>query len=174
MISETLEFVLWYEREIYMALADKREGNRQGGTTGGNGSGHVKVSDPTAIQAIRNVTQINVLDVPYGRLYGKPPVFNEKTGMYARDTRWQETYRLRNPVKWLQVGKALKQRYLSDTNDLHNFFERRYIKKEDWKKTCEELHISRGMYYAMKAEVIRAGEVYAAGCGAASMESILR
>ena len=125
MVSETIEFVLWYEREIYIALADKGEGNRQGGTTGGNGSGHMKVSDPTAVQALRNLQEINVLDVPYGAAIGL-------------NKRWQETYRLRNPLKWLQVGKALKQHYLSDTNSLHEFFERRYIKKEDWKQTCKE------------------------------------
>ena len=160
MVSETIEFVLWYEREIYIALADKGEGNRQGGTTGGNGSGHMKVSDPTAVQALRNLQEINVLDVPYGAAIGL-------------NKRWQETYRLRNPLKWLQVGKALKQHYLSDTNSLHEFFERRYIKKEDWKQTCKELHISKDIYYVMRADVIRAGEVYAAGMGAASTKKIL-
>ena len=160
MISETIEFVLWYERDILMAIADVRSSNRRGGTTGGNGSGHMKVSDPTAVQALRNLQDINVLDVPHGPAIGI-------------NKRWQTTYRLRNPLKWLQVGNALKQRYLSDTNNLHDFFNRRYIKKEDWKKTCEELHISRSMYYAMKAEVIRAGEVYAAGMGAAPVGKIL-
>ena len=172
MVSDTIEFVLWHEKDILLALEDLRSGKR-GGTTGGNGTGHMKVSDPTAIQAIRNVITTNFLIVPYGKMYGKAPVYNEKTGTYGCDTRWQETYHLRNPLKWLQVGKALKQRYLSDTNELHDFFERRYIKREYWKKTCKELNISRGMYYAMKAEVIRAGEVYAAGMGATSMDRIL-
>ena len=174
MISETIEFCLWHEKDIKLALEERRDGARRGGVTGGNGSGHMQVSDPTAIQAMRNIAVINVLDVPYGCLYGKAPVYNEKTGMYAPDRRWQETYRLRHPEKWLRVVVALKQRYLSDDCSLKDFFERRYIKKEDWKKTCEELKISRSMYYAMKGDVIRAGEVYAAGYGAASAGSILR
>ena len=173
MISETIEFCLWHEKDIKLALEERRDGARRGGVTGGNGSGHMQVSDPTAIQAMRNIAVINALDVPYGRLYGKAPVYNEKTGMYAPDRRWQETYRLRHPEKWLRVVAALKQRYLSDTNSLHDFFERRYIKKENLKQTCSALHISRDVYYVMRAEVIRAGEVYAAGMGAASMGKIL-
>ena len=172
MISEIIEFCLWYEKEIQIAYAEKREGAARG-VTGGNGSGHMQISDPTALQAIRNVAEINVLDVPYGPLYGKAPKYNEETGLYEKDKRWQDTYRLRYPLKWLRVTAALKKYYLNDNNTLRDFFERRYIKKENWKQTCSELHISRDIYYVMRAEVIRAGEVYAAGMGAASMGKIL-
>jgi len=162
MVSETIEFCLWYEKDIRLAIQDARESARRGGVTGGNGSGHMRVSDPTAVQALRAVQKINVLDIPYGMPYGI-------------NKRWQETYRLRNPLRWLLVVGFLKKRYISDTkNPLHDFFERRYVKREDWQKTCKDLGITRSRYFIMKAEVIRAGEVYAAGCGAASMESILR
>ena len=161
MIVDTIEFCLWYEKDIRLAIQDARESARRGGTTGGNGTGHMQVSDPTAVQAIRAVQKLNVLDIPYGMPYG----INQ---------RWQETYKLRNPAKWLLVVAFLKKRYLSDRNPLHDFFERRYIKREDREKTIKELGITYGRYYAMRADVIRAGEVYAAGCGAASMESILR
>ena len=161
MITETIEFCLWYESDIKLALLDARHSARRGGTTGGNGSGHMLVSDPTAVQALRSLRKINSLDIPYGTAIGI-------------NKRWQNTRRLYNPAKWLLVVAFLKKRYLSEDNPLHDFFERRYIKKEEWQKTCDDLKIKRSRYFVMRAEVIRAGEVYAAGCGAASMESILR
>ncbi len=161
MIAGTIEFCLWYEQDIRLAILDAKYCAGRGGVTGGNGTGHMRVSDPTAVQALRAVQEINVLDVPYGTPIGI-------------NKRWQNTYRLRNPAKWLLVVEYLKRRYLSDDCSLKDFFERRYIKKEHWKDTCKALNISRAIYYAMKADIIRAGEVYAAGCGAASMESILR
>ena len=162
MVSETIEFCLWHEKDIRLAILDAKYSRGRGGVTGGNGTGHMRVSDPTAVQAIRAVQKLNMLDVPYGTVIGI-------------NKRWQNTYRLHNPEKWLLVTAFLKRRYLSDTeNQLHDFFERRYIKKEDRDKTIKDLKITYGRYYAMRAEVIRAGEVYAAGCGAASMDSILR
>ncbi len=161
MIADTIEFCLWYEPDIKLALLDAQYSARRGGVTGGNGSGHMRVSDPTAVQALRALQKINVLDVPYGTAIGL-------------NKRWQNTYRLRNPEKWLLVVAFLKKHYLSEDNPLHDFFERRYIKKEDREKTIKDLKIKYSRYYAMRADVIRAGEVYAAGCGAASMESILR
>lgn len=161
MITETIEFCLWYESDIKLALLDAKYSARRGGTTGGNGTGHMRVSDPTAVQALRSLRKINSLEIPYGTAIGL-------------NKRWQNTRRLYNPERWLLVVSFLKNRYLSDDNPLRDFFERRYIKKEEWQKTCEDLGIKRSRYFVMKAEVIRAGEVYAAGCGAASMESILK
>ncbi|SDC69989.1 hypothetical protein SAMN04487864_11545 [Succiniclasticum ruminis] len=162
MIADTIEFCLWYEQDIRLAILDAKNSAGRGGVTGGNGTGHMRVSDPTAVQALRAVQKLNVLDVPYGTAIGI-------------NKRWQNTYRLRNPAKWLLVVAFMKRRYLLDTeNPLHDFFERRYIKKEDWQKTCKDLQIKRSRYFVMRAEVIRAGEVYAAGCGAASMENILK
>ena len=160
MITETIEFCLWYESDIKLALLDAKYSARRGGTTGGNGTGHMRVSDPTAVQALRSLRKINSLEIPYGTAIGL-------------NKRWQNTRRLYNPERWLLVVSFLKNRYLSDDNPLRDFFERRDIKKEEWQKTCEDLGIKRSRYFVMKAEVIRAGEVYAAGCGAASMERIL-
>ncbi len=160
MVSDMIEFCLWYEGDIRLAILDAKNAGR-GGVTGGNGTGHMRVSDPTAVQALRAVQRLNALDIPYGAAIGI-------------NKRWQNTYRLRNPEKWLLVVAFLKKHYLSDTNPLHDFFERRYIKKEEWEKTCKDLKIKRSRYFTMRAEVIHAGEVYAAGCGAASMETILR
>ena len=90
MVSDTIEFCLWYEKDIRLAIQDARESARRGGVTGGNGSGHMRVSDPTAVQALRALRKLNVLDIPYGMPYGI-------------NKRWQETYRLRNPLRWLLV-----------------------------------------------------------------------
>lgn len=174
MVSETIEFVLWYEADVRAAYADKRSCFQRGGITGGNGSGHMQVSDPTAVQALRNIQHIHVLDVPYGPFYGKRPVDDPEKEFYPQDKRWQLTFKLHHPEKWLKVANSLKKYYLSDRNSLRDFFTRRYLKHEAWSKTCEELKISRGMYYAMRADVIRAGELYASACNAASVNVILK
>lgn len=161
MITETIEFCLCYESDIKLALLDAKYSARRVGTTGGNGTGHMRVSDPTAVQALRSLRKINSLEIPYGTAIGL-------------NKRWQNTRRLYNPERWLLVVSFLKNRYLSDDNPLRDFFERRYIKKEEWQKTCDDLKIKRSRYFVMRADVIRAGEIYAAGCGAVSMESILR
>ena len=103
MIADTIEFCLTHEDEIRLALEELRDGANRGGVTGGNGTGHMRVSDPTAIQALRRVAEINWIDVPYGPYYGQAPIYNEKTGAYEPDRRWQNTYRLRYPEKWLRV-----------------------------------------------------------------------
>ena len=173
MIAETIEFCLTHEKEIRLALEEVRDGANRGGVTGGNGTGHMRVSDPTAIQALRRVAEINWIDVPYGPHYGQAPVVDKKTGLYGPDRRWQNTYRLRYPEKWLRVVVFIKKRYMDPGNRLHDFFVRRYVDNEPWQRTCRELGIGRGSYYAMRAEIHRAAEVYAVGCGACIAEDVL-
>ena len=178
MVSETIEFCLWHEEDIKLALeaqtANPLHSVSFGGTLAGNGGSRTKVSDPTYVQALRRIEALGYLDVPYGPLYGRAPTYNEKTKLYAPDHRWQETFRLRYPGKWLRIVAALKSYFLSEENPLHDFFIRRYVDNEPWATTCKELAISRGKYFVMKAEVIRAGELYAVGYGAATVESMLR
>ena len=173
MIADTIEFCLTHENEIRLALEEKKDGANRGGVTGGNGSGHMRISDPTAIQALRRVAEIVWIDVPYGPYYGTAPVCDKETGIYGPDRRWQNTYRLRYPEKWLRVVAAIKKRYMEPGNRLHNFFVRRYVENEAWQKTCKETGISRGTYYVMRAEIHRAAEVYAVGCGAVKAEDVL-
>ena len=178
MIVETIEFCLWHEEDIKLALeaqtANPLHGISFGSTLAGNGGSRTNVSDPTYVQALRRIDALGYLDVPYGPLYGRAPTYNEKTKLYAPDHRWQETFRLRYPGKWLRIVAALKSYFLSAENPLHDFFIRRYVDNEPWAKTCKELGISRGRYFVMRAAVIRAAELYAVGYGAATVESMLR
>ena len=178
MITETIEFCLWHEQDIKLALeaqtANPLHGISFGSTLAGNGGSRTKVSDPTYVQALRRIDALGYLDVPYGPLYGRAPTYNEKTRLYAPDHRWQETFRLRYPEKWLRIVAALKSYFLSEDNRLHDFFVRRYVDNEPWATTCKELGISRGRYFVMRAAVVRAAELYAAAYGAATVESMLR
>lgn len=180
MISETIEFCLWHERDIQLALENKTgtvlHAVNYGSGLSGDGSGvkSSKISDPTYVQALRRIEAVNYLNVPYGPLYGHSPKYNAETKLFAADRRWRETYNLRFPVKWLQVAASVKRYFLDEENPLHDFFERRYVLLERWEKSCDELKIKRNRYFVMRGEVIHAGELYAVGYGAVTVESILR
>ena len=179
MISETIEFCLWHERDIQLALENETgsvlHAVNYGSGLSGDGSGvkSSKVSDPTYMNALRRIEAVNCLSVPYGPLYGHSPKYNAETKLSAADRRWRENFTLHFPVKWLLVTASVKRYFLDEDNRLHDFFNRRYILLERWEKSCEELKIKKSRYFVMRAEVIRAGEIYAAGYGAANMESIL-
>ena len=178
MVPETIEFCLWHEQDIKLALeaqtANPLRAISFGSTLAGSSGSRTKVSDPTSLQALRRIDALNYLDVPYGQLYGPAPKYNEKTKLYAADHRWQETFRLHYPGKWLRITVALKKYYLSEGNAIRDFFIRRYVDNEPWATTCKELAISRGKYFIMKAEVIHTGELFAVAYGAATVESMLR
>ena len=180
MISETIEFCLWHERDIQLALENETGSVLHAvihvsGLSGyGSGVKSSKVSDPTYMNALRRIEAVNCLSVPYGPLYGHSPKYNAETKLFAADRRWRENFTLHFPVKWLLVTASVKRYFLDEDNRLHDFFNRRYILLERWEKSCEELKIKKSRYFIMRAEVIRAGELYAAGYGAATVESMLR
>ena len=88
-----IDFIFAHERDIKAAVREKRLD--PGGITGGNGTGHSKISDPTAAQGIRLALPIAVVVVEYGAAIG---------GVRSSKS-------IRRPEKWLQVIAETKEFY---------------------------------------------------------------
>ena len=122
MISETIEFCLWHERDIQLALENETgsvlHAVNYGSGLSGDGSGvkSSKVSDPTYMNALRRIEAVNCLSVPYGPLYGHSPKYNAETKLFAADRRWRENFTLHFPVKWLLVTASVKRYFLDEDN----------------------------------------------------------
>lgn len=146
--SDMIEFVLMHTAEIESAVQEKRMDI--GGKNGVSGRGS-RMYDPTASSAIRNAMEIPVVRISYG-----PKVAGERS-----------TKRVRNPEKWLRMAQDVREYYAASSNKrLQEFFNSRYDRGEDWRYTCRVLGISKDIYYAMRADVMRTAELYAVFRGA--------
>lgn len=149
--EDTIEFCLTYRAQIEAAVLEAKMGAGGAGHTGGMGSGHCRVSDPTAIKAIRLLSPVAAVDVPFGP--------------YVAGAR--ERQHLRHPEKWLEVVSAVEQRFLTGSDKAADFYRSRYRDRDLWKRTCTELHITHGIYYSLRKEVIQYAALYAVKYGLA-------
>ena len=138
-----VSMILKNDRAIETAVNEIRHG-KHGGNTGGAGSGHAFVSDPTAIAAIANAAPIGAITLADG-------------------------YIVRQPEKWLRVikylyyifpkleGKAVRYYYDGHTaietsikfeTSERNFY---YI-LEDFRQACVELACQYGLVQVGKIE----------------------
>jgi hypothetical protein len=154
-----IEFVLRNASTIKKCVEIKRlESVNGGGHTGGGTSGHSRISDPTALQAIRSVEPVSFIQCPYGAM------INGK-----RDERY-----IKLPEKWLKVEELTRGYYAERESDdektllVKEIYTRRYLNGEygeKWDRTCADLKISHGIYYAVVRDVVRFAGLYAAGYG---------
>ncbi len=145
-MDHVIEFVLMYHNEIEAAVEDKRNG---GNVITGGSCGHSRISDPTANKAVRNASEVASVKIVHGASW-----CGERS-----------TKTIRFPERWLRVSKAVRDHH-EENDRTRDFFDRRYNKREDWRTTCRELNMSRGVYYAMRTDVIHIAELYAAHYGA--------
>lgn len=146
--SDMIEFVLMHAENIENAVQESRLDGGVKGSVGGRGS---RMNDPTSSNAIRNAMEIPVVRISYG-----PKIAGERS-----------TKRVRNPEKWLRMARDVREYYTVCGNDrMKEFFKCRYERCEDWRYTCRTLGISKDVYYAMRADVIRTAELYAVFRGA--------
>ena len=150
-VDDLIEFCLMHRDDIATAVEEKRQDPGGGGHTGGSGSGHSYVSDPTAIQGIKAALSVPCVYVAYGAtVCGK-----------------RDAVLIRQPERWLKVVDKVAA-YCLKSSDTKEFYHHRYILREDHVKTCHDLNLSRGAYYAKKANVIRLAENLAIGFGCLS------
>lgn len=144
--NELIDFIFFHEKDIMVAVREKRL-DPGGGITGGNGTGHSKISDPTAAQGIKLASPIVAVSIEYGAAIGG--IRNSRT--------------IRNPEKWLQVLAETRGFYQNRKQG--DFIRRRYNQDENWRDTCKAMKCSRTCYYAYKSDVFRFAEKLAIGYG---------
>lgn len=146
--TEFIEFLFYNQEAISKAVYEKRQ-DAGAGHTGGGGSGHSFISDPTAIAAIKNTLEIKKVVVEYGPACGSKRIRNTRV--------------IPHPEKWLKVVGAVQDMFAKKRQG--ELYDRRYKMSEDCEKTCKSMSISRGKYYAMQKDIIHAAELYAVGLG---------
>lgn len=109
-----IDFAFFAEREIQAAITDAR--NRPSGPKGGAG-GNAFISDPTANNAIRNITELRSVHLRNGR-------------------------DLKQPEKWLHVI----DRTYAACDKLKLEVAKRHYRGEHYGRTCRELAITQSTY----------------------------
>lgn len=133
--GKLIERRFFQEDKIRQAVFEARN-DSGAGKTGGNGSGHAFVSDPTASAAMREISPLRAVEIEVGK---------------------NETETIKWPEKWLQVIEATYRRYeggvaASILRDRYN--------GESQVKTCMDNYISKATYYFILKEI----ENYAMMC----------
>ena len=141
-----IDFIFSYEKKIAAAVMEKRM-DPGGGITGGGGSGHSRVSDPTAIQGIKLASPVVCVLIEYGAAVN---------GVRSSRT-------IKHPEKWLQV--AAETRAFFESRPQGEFLRRRYEQAENWQDPCRAMRCTKSYYYAYKADVFGFAERLAIGYG---------
>lgn len=134
-----IEWVLWHEQDIREALEEATIG---GGHTGGAPSGHVRIADTTAAQAIRlaeGVPRVEWYECPHGY---------RKTKCASGCRQYESCLKsLSNPAQWLTVCSAVAD--WCDGDALRReVFRRRYRSKGRMAG-----RISESTYYFVLSEI---------------------
>jgi len=145
-LDELIDFIFFHEKDIRIAIREKRL-DPGGCSTGGNGTGHSKISDPTAAQGIKLASPIVAVSIEYGAAIGG-----------IRNSRM-----IRNPEKWLQVLFETKVFYKDKKQG--EYIRRRYDQNENWRDTCKAMKCSKARYYAHKSDVFSFAKGMAIGYG---------
>lgn len=142
---EKLNFCLRYEDDVRRAINDKKQDS---GYPKGGGGGS-RISDPTATQAIKNLSTIGTVEVEYGpRINGKG-----------------EFYMLHNAEEWLDVVQSVWNHYRGKKQG--RLLELRY------KQGCYEINeelvkkigYSRSYIFRMMKDIFKYGTDLAKGLG---------
>jgi len=119
-----IESMLYKQSEIREAVRDVRAGH--GGHTGGSPTGHAFISDTTAMEAIRHIEEV--------------PLVNLDTGE-----------KIHYPERWIKLFDSLAEWARGDFVK-KGLLQRRYS-GEDYRSTCADLSISPTTYFCNLQEI---------------------
>lgn len=144
--KELIKFIFAYENKIRYAVFEKRFDGCVP-KTGGNGSGHSKVSDPTAQKAIANTSPLGSIVVEYGAsVNGK-----------------REYQKIKSPEKWLRI---IDETYdFFDTKKQGVVMWAKFKENEPRVETCRRMGIKKSWYSILLNDVLKHAERLAVGAG---------
>lgn len=136
-----IDFILGYRNNIRLAIEDKRA-DMNTRKVGGDGTGHCRISDPTAEQALRNIELIGTVEVFYG-----PSVNGVRESRFVYDSeRWlrvsDETWNFYRMLKNRKYYQLMQLRYMDGLKG-------RELEKAAWKTA----HIGRRRCYYMQMSI---------------------
>ena len=142
--KDLIEFVFYHENDIKRAVFEKREDGCLPKTGGGN-SGHCRVSDRTAQEAIRRVLDVPAVIIEYG----------------AKTCGRRNSITLRHPEKWLKVVQYVREYFNGTASGA--LFKMRYSDCLTREEIMDKSRLRKSQYHAMLAGVIRFAEGCAVG-----------
>lgn len=142
---DMIVFVMTYTQEIREAIYRERNDPNIPKVGGG---GHCRISDPTAMKAIRNACELEVVDVYYG------PIVNGK----------QQKKKVKYPEAWVDVANSVREQY---GDSLQGTIIQRYFQpvRDTRKEICKDLRIGTTYYNMMLKEIFCFAYGYAKGKG---------
>ncbi len=140
---EIIEFCFRWENNIRQSIYEKKN-DRINTTVGGSG-GKCRISDPTAVEGIRQAEEVDWVIVEYGAAaYGQ-----------------RKTMKLWHPEKWLTLVEKVKEHY--EGTKYGQLIRLRYMESQPRSVISEELWISIAMVHIMVNNIIEYAEGVADG-----------
>lgn len=143
-VKEKIEFCWQHEQCIMQAVYAKRN---DCGTTSKGGGGHCKMSDPTALKAIANVSDVACVEVEYG------PSINGRRSIMT----------LKHPLQWLKAATWTKNYYKGKPQG--ELIELKYKQSMLRNEICSKLGVSQATYYTMLSDIFTYASGLACGMG---------
>lgn len=140
--SKSIDFVLRYYNNIKRAVNEKR---LDPNTPHSGGGGHARISDPTAIKAIRNTEELAAVEVFFGA------AVNGKT----------ESMTLHRPESWLRVIDLAKAHFAGQVH--WSIITMKYNENLSREEIVKRLNIGRTLYHVALNDVFVFAEGVAAG-----------
>lgn len=137
--KELIEFVFYHEKDIKQAVFERREDGCLP-KTGGSGSGHCRVSDPTAQNAIRKALEVPAVIIEHG-----PKTCGRRNSIT-----------LRYPEKWLKVVQYTREYFNGTASGA--LFKMRYSDCLTREEIICKIKIRKSQYHAMVAGIIKFAE----------------
>lgn len=133
-----VEYILRNDEAIKNAVVEARlEQSRGGNHTGGSGSGHAVISDPTAIKAIKQTLRIKSVALSDGNIVHQPEkwlmVLNYLYSVFPKSER--------RAVRYFYDGHSAVETSMRFETSERNFY---YI-REDFRQACVELACQCGL-----------------------------
>ncbi|PWM78652.1 MAG: hypothetical protein DBY32_04010 [Phascolarctobacterium sp.] len=144
--KELIEFVLSNESEIRKAVFERRQDGCLP-KTGGGSSGHCRISDPTAQNAIRNVLDVPTVVVEYG-----PAICGRRNSVT-----------LRHPERWLKVAEYTREYFAGSVSG--RIMVMRYRENKTRQEICSALKINKPRFFTMLSNICKFAEGVAIGMG---------
>ena len=132
-----VEYILRNDEAIKNAIVEARLKQSIGGDTGGSGSGHAMVSDPTAMAAIKQISRIKSVVLDDGNTVYHPEkwlmVLNYLYSVFPKTER--------RAVRYFYNGHSAVETSMRFETSERNF----YYMREDFRQACVELACQCGL-----------------------------
>lgn len=145
--KEFIKFVFAYENKIRYAVFEKRFDGCAPSKTGGNGSGHSRISDPTAQKAMQNAMPVQAVLIEYG----------------ASINGRREMQKINFPEKWLRVIDETYKFY--DRKKQGEILYSKFKRNESRLETCRRMGIKKSWYAVLLNDAMKHAEKLAEGAG---------